>query len=170
VRRAPRCAIALRDCVAPYPLCVAPYPPLLTQVYGSWKLVHADVFRPPTSYPMLLAVACGTGMQVLLCSLASIFFSAIGFISPAYRGGLIMALLMFYCLCGAAAGYTTARLYKSFKGKLWQRATALTAVMYPGMFFATFFFLNLINWYEGSTDAVPFFSMLVVVVLWFGIR
>jgi transmembrane 9 superfamily protein 2/4 len=95
-----------------------------------WKLVHADVFRPPTEHPMLLAVLTGTGMQVLLMSLATIFFSAVGFISPAYRGGLVMALLMFFCLCGAAAGYTTARLYKSFKGKLWQRATALTAVLY----------------------------------------
>lgn len=86
-----------------------------------WKLVHGDVFRPPTQHAMLLAVATGTGMQVLLMSLATVFFSAAGFISPAARGYLIMALLMFYCLCGSAAGYTTARLYKSFKGKMWQR-------------------------------------------------
>jgi transmembrane 9 superfamily protein 2/4 len=86
-----------------------------------WKLVHADIFRPPTQYPMFLAVATGTGMQVLVMSLATIFFSAAGFISPAARGYLIMALLMFYCLCGSVAGYTTARVYKSFKGKMWQR-------------------------------------------------
>ena len=30
-----------------------------------WKLVHADVFRPPSSFPMLLAVCCGTGAQLL---------------------------------------------------------------------------------------------------------
>ena len=134
-----------------------------------WKLVHADVFRPPTSYPMLLSVACGTGIQVLFMSFATIFFSAVGFISPAYRGGLIMACLMFYCLCGSVAGYVTARLYKSFKGKMWQRATVLTALLYPGLFFGTFFLLNLINWANQSTDAVPFTSMLVVIFLWFGI-
>ena len=83
-----------------------------------WKLVHGDVFRPPTQHPMLLAVATGTGVQVLVMSLATIAFSAIGFISPAYRGGLIMACLMFYCLCGSLAGYTTARIYKTFKGKV----------------------------------------------------
>merc|ERR1712232_1502936 len=29
-----------------------------------WKLVHADVFRPP-SFPLLLSVLAGTGMQIL---------------------------------------------------------------------------------------------------------
>lgn len=29
-----------------------------------WKLVHADVFRPPTEWPMLFCVLIGTGMQV----------------------------------------------------------------------------------------------------------
>ena len=29
-----------------------------------WKLVHGDVFRPPTPYPMMFAVLVGTGIQV----------------------------------------------------------------------------------------------------------
>lgn len=102
-------------------------------------------------------------------SFATIIFSAIGFVSPAFRGSLIMGMLMFYCLCGSIAGYVTARLYKSFKGKMWQRATVATALLYPGMFFGLFFLLNLVNWANASTDAVPFTSMLVVVILWFGI-
>ena len=31
-----------------------------------WKLVHADVFRPPVEMPMLFCVLVGTGMQVRL--------------------------------------------------------------------------------------------------------
>lgn len=31
--------------------------------YG-WKLVHGDVFRPPT-HPMLLSVLVGSGMQLV---------------------------------------------------------------------------------------------------------
>lgn len=31
---------------------------------SGWKLVHADVFRPPQDYPMLFCVLAGTGMQV----------------------------------------------------------------------------------------------------------
>ena len=30
-----------------------------------WKLVHGDVFRPPSA-PMLFSVLCGTGTQVYL--------------------------------------------------------------------------------------------------------
>ena len=30
-----------------------------------WKLVHADVFGPPSFSPLLLSVACGTGAQLL---------------------------------------------------------------------------------------------------------
>ena len=51
-------------------------------------------------------------------SCITIFFAAIGFLSPAYRGGIVMALLMFYVLMGGVAGYVTARLYKTFKGKV----------------------------------------------------
>jgi len=32
---------------------------------SGWKLVHADVFRPPTYHPMLFCVMMGTGCQVL---------------------------------------------------------------------------------------------------------
>ena len=53
--------------------------------------------------------------------------------------------------------------------QLWQRATVATALLYPGMFFGMFFILDIINWANDSTDAVPFTSMLVVIVLWFGI-
>ena len=31
---------------------------------SGWKLVHADVFRPPSEWPMLFCVLVGTGMQV----------------------------------------------------------------------------------------------------------
>ena len=68
---------------------------------------------------------------------------------------------------GGVAGFVTARLYKTFKGKMWQRATLLTAFLYPGGFFAMFFLLDLASWIYGSSDAVPFWIMLVVVLLWF---
>mmetsp|Transcript_10081 Transcript_10081/g.23654 ORF Transcript_10081/g.23654 Transcript_10081/m.23654 type:complete len:678 (+) Transcript_10081:105-2138(+) len=134
-----------------------------------WKLVHADVFRPPTYSPLLLSVACGTGAQLLLMSFWTIVFSAMGFLSPARRGALLMAELLFYVLMGSANGYVTAKLYKTFKGKSWQYATLCTALGFPGLCFGLFFFLDLVAWANGSSDAVPFTTMLVLLVLWFGI-
>lgn len=134
-----------------------------------WKLVHADVFRPPSTHPMLLAVACGTGAQILSMTFFTIIFSALGFLSPAKRGALLMAELILFVMMGGVAGYVTARLYKTFKGKAWQRATTMTAVLFPGICFGFFIILNLLAWTQQSTDRVPFTTLLVLIVLWFGI-
>eukprot|EP00547_Thalassionema_nitzschioides_P009127 CAMPEP_0194228058 /NCGR_PEP_ID=MMETSP0156-20130528/43173_1 /TAXON_ID=33649 /ORGANISM="Thalassionema nitzschioides, Strain L26-B" /LENGTH=550 /DNA_ID=CAMNT_0038960559 /DNA_START=75 /DNA_END=1724 /DNA_ORIENTATION=- len=134
-----------------------------------WKLVHADVFRPPSFSPLLLSVACGTGAQILSMSFLTIIFSSMGFLSPANRGALLMAELLLYVMMGGMAGYVTARLYKTFKGKSWQRATTLTALGFPGVAFTLFFMMDLLAVSQDSTDAVPFTTMIVLLVLWFGI-
>jgi transmembrane 9 superfamily protein 2/4 len=134
-----------------------------------WKLVHADVFRPPTFSPLLLSVCCGTGAQLLCMTFWTIIFSALGFLSPARRGALLMAELLFYVLMGIVSGYVTARFYKTFKGKAWQNATVCTALGFPGLSFILFFSMDIMAWIYGSTDAVPFTTMLVLIVLWFGI-
>lgn len=134
-----------------------------------WKLVHADVFRPPSFSPLFLSVCCGTGAQLLCMTFWTIIFSALGFLNPAKRGFLVMAELLFFVLMGVVSGYVTARLYKTFKGKAWQKATVCTAVGFPGLCFTLFFLMDLMAWAYGSTDAVPFTTMLVLLVLWFGI-
>merc|ERR1711966_379627 len=53
-----------------------------------WKLVHADVFRPPSFSPLLMAVCSGTGAQLLCMAVLTILFSAMGFLSPSNRGPL----------------------------------------------------------------------------------
>ena len=42
----------------------------LNEEFG-WKLVHGDVFRPPTN-PMLLCVTVGNGAQVFLMALVTL--------------------------------------------------------------------------------------------------
>lgn len=74
------------------------------------------------------------------------------------------ALVMLFLGMGVAAGYTAARSYKTFKGKNWQRTTLYTAFLFPGFVFAIIFFLNLFVWAEGSSQAIPFVDMFVVLV------
>ena len=71
---------------------------------SGWKLVHADVFRPPTDNPMLLTVFVGTGAQLFFMCLVTIAFAAVGFLSPANRGSLMIAVLLTYVLMGSVAG------------------------------------------------------------------
>lgn len=134
-----------------------------------WKLVHADVFRPPTFSPLLLSVACGTGAQLLCMTFWTIVFSALGFLNPSKRGALLMAELLFYVLMGMVSGYVAARFYKTFKGKAWQQATLCTALAFPGLCFLLFFLMDIMAWGYGSSDAVPFTTMIVLLILWFGI-
>ena len=134
-----------------------------------WKLVHADVFRPPQEGTMLFCVCVGSGVQILMCTAVGLFFAALGYVSPVQRGSIMITALLLFVLMGFFAGYVSAMLYKTFKGKEWQRCTAATAMGFPSVAFAVFFTLNLILWCYGTTEAVPFLTLVSIVVLWFGI-
>ena len=79
-----------------------------------WKLVHGDVFRPPTGGSWL-AVLVGTGVQLFGMTLVTMVFATLGFLSPANRGRMLTAVLLLFVFMGCFAGYSSARLYKQFK-------------------------------------------------------
>lgn len=133
-----------------------------------WKLVHGDVFRPPTNAGLLCAYV-GTGVQFLGMTVVTMIFALFGFLSPANRGGLMTAMLLLWVFMGLFAGYSSARLYKAFKGTDWKLNTLKTAFMFPGAVFLVFFFLNALIWGQKSSGAVPFTTMTALVLLWFGI-
>lgn len=134
---------------------------------SGWKLVHADVFRPPADFPMLFCICVGTGIQILVCVFLSIFFAAIGFLSPANRGSIMLGMLCFYVLTSFVAGFCAATLYKLFKGLEWQKCTLHTSLYFPGFCFVIFFVLDVILWFAGSTGAIPFLSLATILFLWF---
>jgi len=133
-----------------------------------WKLVHGDVFRPP-SKPMLLSVLVGSGVQVFGMTVITLVFAVLGFLSPANRGGLMTAVVVLFVVMGVFAGYFSTRCYKMFKGQNWKRNTVMTAFFFPGLIFGIFFFLNFFLWGEHSSGGVPFGSMVALISLWFGI-
>ncbi|KAL3633428.1 Transmembrane 9 superfamily member 8 [Castilleja foliolosa] len=133
-----------------------------------WKLVHADVFRPPANSD-LLCVYVGTGVQFLGMVLVTMMFAVLGFLSPSNRGGLMTAMLLLWAIMGIFAGYAAARLYKMFKGAEWKRIALRTSVLFPFTVFSVFFVLNALIWGQKSSGAVPFGTMFALVFLWFGI-
>lgn len=94
-------------------------------------------------------------------------FALFGLLSPANRGFLATAILLIYTVFGFIGGYVSARVYKSFGGEAWKRNIVLTPVLVPGVIFCTFFLLNLFVWAKGSSGAVPFTTMLALVLIWF---
>ncbi|EDV23217.1 uncharacterized protein TRIADDRAFT_27647 [Trichoplax adhaerens] len=133
-----------------------------------WKLVHGDVFRPPP-HPRLLASCVGAGVQIFYMFLVTIIFAMFGMLSPARRGALMNAGIVMFVLMGTIAGYSSGRLFKTIKGQEWKKSAFLTATLYPGIIFGTCFILNFFLWGQQSTGAVPFTTMLALLLLWFGI-
>lgn len=138
---------------------------------SGWKLVHGDVFRRP-NFSKLLAVCSGTGIQILGMTVVTMFCAALGLLSPSNRGGLLQAMLLLFTFMGFPAGFVSARLNKLFQGEETSRSlnvTLMTALQFPGVCFSIFFLLNLFIWSLGSSGAVPFSTMFLLLVMWFGI-
>lgn len=152
-----------------------------------WKLVHGDVFRPPTS-SRLFAAIIGSGIQIFCMFAVTIFFAMLGkkkkkisrqifrltqfisgMLSPASRGSLLCFAIVLYEFMGLIGGYFAGRLYKTMKGKEWKKAAMLTAILYPGIIFSLGVFINFFIWGKHSSGAIPFTTMLSMGAMWFGI-
>lgn len=133
-----------------------------------WKLVHGDVFRPPRNSRLFSAII-GSGIQIFFMALITIFFAMLGMLSPSSRGALMTSAIFMYVFMGTIAGYLSARLYKTMKGREWKKSAFLTATLYPGTVFGTGFVLNFFIWDKQSSGAVPFSTMISLLLLWFGI-
>lgn len=93
----------------------------------------------------------------------------LGMLSPSSRGALMTAGIFLFVFMGLIAGYFSARLYKTLKGRQWKRSAFLTATLYPAVVFGTCFVLNLFIWDRQSSGAVPFGTMVALLCMWFGI-
>lgn len=133
---------------------------------SGWKLVHGDVMRTPKN-PLVLSVFLGNGAQLFFMTGITLIFALFGFLSPSNRGSLSSAMFLLYTIFGFVGGYVSARVYKTFGGDAWKLNIILTPLLVPGLVFGTFFLLNFFVWFKGSSGAVPFTTMLVVLAIWF---
>lgn len=131
-----------------------------------WKLVYGDVFRPPPG-ATLLAVYCGSGAQLTIMAVLTLIAASLGFLSPANKGALLSSVLFFFVLMGMPAGYVSGRFCKLVKEPNHFKATMYTGILVPGVCFAVFFAVNLVAWAKQSSSAVPFGTLVVLMILWF---
>jgi len=118
----------------------------------------------------MLAVSVGAGVQLFGMSVACLIFALFGLLSPANRGALLQSMMLFFTFMGMFAGFVSSRLCKVWNcEETYKSMTLLMAFLYPGVLFGLFFFLNLLIWAKGSSGAVPFSTMLALLVMWFGI-
>ena len=130
-----------------------------------WKLLHADVFRPPP-YGTTLAPLVGSGMQLLVMSVGLIALSCFGILNPSFRGGFVSVGFALFIIAGVFSGYFSARVYKTFGGLEWKQNCFVTATLFPSLLFFAIFILNLFVWAQASSTALPFGTLVGLVLLW----
>eukprot|EP00197_Chlamydomonas_leiostraca_P002553 CAMPEP_0202857270 /NCGR_PEP_ID=MMETSP1391-20130828/278_1 /ASSEMBLY_ACC=CAM_ASM_000867 /TAXON_ID=1034604 /ORGANISM="Chlamydomonas leiostraca, Strain SAG 11-49" /LENGTH=606 /DNA_ID=CAMNT_0049536053 /DNA_START=73 /DNA_END=1893 /DNA_ORIENTATION=+ len=139
--------------------------PGLDEEESGWKYVHGDVFRFPTNKNLFCAFV-GTGTQIFYLSLCIFGLALVGVFYPYNRGALYTALIVLYALTACIAGYVAASYYKQMEGELWVRNILLTCFIYCGPFFAVFSVLNTVAIAYRSTAALPFGTIVVILIIW----
>jgi transmembrane 9 superfamily member 3 len=150
---------------------------------GGWKMVHGDVFRAPTHLSIFSALI-GTGTQLVILAFCLIFLS-VGFyhecasstlfifflhsyrLNPLFRrGSIVTAMVVCYAFTSFISGYVGGSYYVKNGGKHWIKTLLYTALLLPGVVSGLAFLLNWVAVAYGSLAAIPFVTMLVVVLIW----
>lgn len=137
------------------------------QEESGWKMVSGDVFRAPNG-TLTLAIHVGSGVQIISSATITLFFAALGFLSPASRGSLLTAALIMYLLMSVGAGYASVWIWgatnRSFEG--WHTVCWRVACFFPGVTVALLTALNMLLWATGSSGAIPLGFFFSVIFLW----
>ncbi len=99
-------------------------------------------------------------------TLISVFFAAVGFVSPDKRNSIVTLMVLIFVFMGGFGGYASTRLYKMFRGKDWLKNALMTSLLYPVIAFSTFFIINIFLHMEESSGAVPFSTIATLLILW----
>jgi len=130
-----------------------------------WKHLHGDVFRfPPNA--SLFASFVGAGTQMLLVAACLFALSLLGTFYPHNRGAMRTAGIVLYALTAGVAGYVSACWYRMLGGKRWAGNVILTAALFCGPLFLVFSFANSVAWASGSTQALPFGTIVAILAVW----
>lgn len=130
-----------------------------------WKYIHGDVFRFPKQKSLFAAVV-GSGTQLLALTIFIFFLALVGVFYPYNRGALFTALVVIYALTSGIAGYTATSFYLQLEGTNWVRNLLLTGCLFCGPLFLTFCFLNTVAIAYSATAALPFGTILVILLIW----
>ncbi|MQM16771.1 hypothetical protein Taro_049733 [Colocasia esculenta] len=131
---------------------------------SGWKLVHGDVFRPPSSL-VLLSALVGIGAQLALLVLLVILLAINGMLYIR-RGAIITTFIVCYAFTSFVSGYVSGGLYSRSGGQNWITTMILTASLFPFMCFSIGFIINTVAIFYGSLAAIPFGTMVAVFVIW----
>jgi hypothetical protein len=128
-----------------------------------WKLLHADVFRPP-KHRLFFCSAVGAGAQLFSMAVMLVLVGCVGTFYK--RGAVVSVGVVSYMVTAAVGGYGSAHLYQKLGGEKWAWNIFVTAVTFVGPAFVIWSFLNTVAIIYGSTAAFPFATILLIIAMW----
>ena len=136
----------------------------------TWTLLHADVFRPPSTMPVLFAVLVGTGAQLFVAVFCTIVLAFCGFLSPTRPGSILVGGLGCYVLSGPVAGFVANSLNRIFSdtddsNSSWWSCTIMTATLFPLIVLTITVPLNTMVTSVEDAVAIPIMDIVAVVMI-----
>lgn len=130
-----------------------------------WKYLHGDVFRFPRHINLFCAMM-GVGTQMLAIALCVFILALVGVFYPYNRGALLSACVVLYALTAGIAGYVGGVFYKMLGGTNWVSNVILSSMLFCGPLIVAFSFLNTVAIIYRSTAALPFGTILIIIIIW----
>eukprot|EP00667_Euglena_gracilis_P006954 EG_transcript_7022 len=137
---------------------------------SGWKQVHADVFRVPP-HPSLFCALIGTGYQLCFMVVA-IMMVSIWTLVYTNRGALLTYCIVVWAATSYIAGYYSGSMFSQYSlispvlGQRWIKTMVYTAILFPGTCVLSVFLMNFVAWGYHSSQAIPFGTMVVVLLIW----
>ncbi|KAH9577531.1 Nonaspanin (TM9SF) [Trypanosoma melophagium] len=134
------------------------------QEESGWKLVRGDVFRTPP-YSLIFTAFVSTGSQMVLMAFVTVLLAFLGVLHPSQRGNLLTSLIIFFCFASCISGYVAGRMLKFFRKQSWKNGFAAVTLV-PGSLLLGYLFTNFISWTKHASTALPFGTLVGVLLLW----
>lgn len=130
-----------------------------------WKMIHGDVFRFPP-YTSLFCAILGVGTQFLVIVIGILLVVLFNLINLNRHGTITMVSVLLYAFTSWIAGFVSASMYKKMGGDDWVLIVNLTSGLFTVPFVMVWSIVNSVAWFYGSTQALPFQTVLLLVTLW----
>ncbi|XP_062993285.1 transmembrane 9 superfamily member 1 [Elgaria multicarinata webbii] len=132
---------------------------------NGWKIIHTDVFRFPAGRGLLCAVL-GVGSQFLALGTGIIVMALLGMFNVHRHGAINTAAILLYALTCCISGYVSSNFYRQIGGERWVWNILLTTSLFSAPFFLTWSVVNSVHWANGSTQALPATTILLLLTVW----
>ncbi|KAG9486906.1 hypothetical protein GDO78_006999 [Eleutherodactylus coqui] len=132
---------------------------------NGWKIIHTDVFRFPP-YRSLLCAVLGVGSQFLALGTGIIVMVLLGMFNVHRHGAINSAAILLYALTCCISGYVSSNFYRQMGGDRWVWNIVLTTSLFSVPFFLTWSVVNSVHWANGSTQALPATTILLLLTVW----